>query len=307
MLTWSTADFYGATSLIGSKGKGLSSFPAVSWTHGCIFGLEPEWPVILSKHELIFKRHLVTNVQQQDILSCLNKDVRAVGLPFGYAHRKFYQNVPRTIKRLYMPSHSISGQSLYSDGELLASRALKEGCSDILLNQTDFRRLSMGGGNDTYQLNKKVRVIKGADITDSRCLERMVKFFQSVSMVITDSIGSHLYYATLCGCDVRIIELHRPPFASIEKTLSKMTSPWKEAYARHYREYAEGDKYIRQASCFMGGALGDRLDQTRQMMGIDCLLSDDQILKATQPASTISNIKVSAYLAMRKARIIRDY
>jgi hypothetical protein len=309
MIVWSTADFYGASSLVGARSRFFPSMPSASWTHGCIFGVNPEWPIFLSKHESYFSKHLVTNSQQRDALEFLNKDVVAVGLPFAYAHRRFYSNnIVRTINRLYVPAHSIAMQDLHSGFKELMVAALKMQCDHILLNSNDYNKL-MGKKGFNFDLSvTNIKIIRGANVKDRCCLERMVNIFQATKVIVTDAIGSHLFYATLCGCEVSIVDLKRPTFQSYQNTLSKMINPWHDAFVRYFKMVSEGNEILDQVSVFTKeSTLESRVELSRSMVGMDFVLSNDELLKHLTNFNLSKKISNSTYLFLRKLRFINDY
>ena len=86
-----------------------------------------------------------------------------------------------------------------------------------------------------------------------------------------------------------------------------MTSPWRDSFEKYFKMALEGEEIVKQISCFINPSAKDRVEQTRQMLGIDCMVSDEEIRKLNLHSSSMNKVSIGVYLLMRKLRLIKEY
>ncbi|OQX16871.1 MAG: hypothetical protein BWK73_02760 [Thiothrix lacustris] len=87
----------------------------------------------------------------------------------------------------------------------------------------------------------------------------------------------------------------------------RMSSPWREAFEAYFRAYVYGKEIIDQVSCFIDQSRDVAMQQAHEMIGIDCLVSDEIIRRMGSESSFSSQIFIDTYLIMRKLRMVNDY
>ncbi len=156
-------------------------------------GLDPN----LNKYwgEIVQDENVRSRLQEEKIFSVVG------GLPFVHFYKNFqmHELLPERISGsvLYIPTHSNPWGNY--------QRAIEK-------NMTNLRRVV--GGNLSIMLawndrglSHRVReafdrVEVGAGALEITSFFRLMRIFHRYESVITDSMGSHILYATICGCKV---------------------------------------------------------------------------------------------------------
>lgn len=214
------ADYYGISHIIADELK-LDRVPRsfAHWTHGWIYA-EP----ITSSREINCwaKPKDVVLVATQKEVDLLNREgyskAHAVGMPFLYTKNQTVQRYPRSL--LVMPAHSGSQSSIEADEKAYIQKLLEI--------RSDFSELvacihsSCVVNNYWIPSLEKAGIpwILGASVFDRNSLQKMRTIFQSFDYMTTNTIGSHIPYASYCGCKVSIYSYSRFTPASWER------DPW---------------------------------------------------------------------------------
>jgi hypothetical protein len=230
----SSSQFYGAGELLIKRGKLL---PNCSWTHGVILGpISPA--LIVTREDTAFSYHFVTDEHQGEIASRMFSKVEIVGLPFAHAHSKYYDDkLVRNIKRLFLSAHMITGIKNDTLNDLIM-RAKKRDCDALILPGNFFETLFGKSKNETYF--DQIRILKGATAIDKSSYERIISIFSRVKTLVTETNGSHLFYASLCNCELDFN--HRKNIGLTSKqlkvALAGLIEPWRSALEENIRNNA---------------------------------------------------------------------
>lgn len=197
-------DRYGFSYLIANK-VGLHRPPRAfsTWMHGWYFWqpeilhdvgydkLLPDTPVVVSTDNLkaFMERHGFTNVT-------------AGGLPFAYTDELPVTRIKDSLIA-FIP-HSIIGINKYilNEDVLDYMYSIKNDFEHVYLciYAQDIGRKELIDG-----ITKRgLRYIAGAQPDDANSLLRMRTIFQSFEYVLSFGMGSHLLYASYCGCKTSI-------------------------------------------------------------------------------------------------------
>lgn len=199
------ADFYGISSLLAEKiGLPFVPFHIASWKHGWLYA------DLKYVEQIIGNRRSENNVfvplkQHQDFLKPRGITATAVGLPFLYVEDFDNLSVVRQKNSLLvMPPHSIPTSSHTWNEEKYAQEinALKSDFDIIVvcLYQSCIEKGLWIKAFEQYD----IPWIIGARSDDKNSLIRMNRIFRSFEYMTTNSIGSHIVYASYCGCKVSI-------------------------------------------------------------------------------------------------------
>lgn len=196
------ADFYGISHIIASKLKKKSpprSF--ATWIHGWLFPEKIIKPEQILFYEGIFKTHLVANQSQVEALKSFGiHNVEAVGLPFIYLDD--IQLPRKDNSLLVMPPHSLT----YTKYDWNQKEYVDEICSLKPYFSSIVACLHSACISNGYWIQEftdaGIPYIMGAAADDRNALIRMRSIFRSFEYMTTNTLGSHIAYASYCGCKV---------------------------------------------------------------------------------------------------------
>lgn len=222
------ADYYGASYLIAAELGTMEPPPSIaSWKHGVFFESSIRSPCMLVTEGSRFTRQLVANDWQ---VKCLRDDgylrVHAVGVPFLYVRPSGARRMANSL--LVMPAHRVAkaahsfDEGAYADalGELRARFDRVAACISAPCARE---------GGWTRALERiGIPWFVGADSGDRNALRRMRHVFDSFEFMTTNVLGSHVAYASFCGCRVSIWG----PYAEIRLEDYKAV-PWYQKNWRH--------------------------------------------------------------------------
>ena len=221
----SSACFYGAVNTLQldafSKTFAMTS---VSWTHGVVM------PHLVTEafyeyRDSLNTLHLVTNQKQKELLGQLGVVAYDVGLPYLYVNNE----VKNQIYRTYFPRHMIRSQNQINDMEAICVKAESYECDAVCISANTYNRLFAVQSN--YVIIKGLRIFKGAAAGDYGSLTRLSKILAETDTVVTDTFGSHVFYALHSGCMVTFAEdISLPSYSSQEalQLTKNYRTPWKE-------------------------------------------------------------------------------
>ena len=196
------ADFYGISHIIASRlNKKSPPRSFATWIHGWLFPEKIIKPEQILFYEGIFKTHLVANQFQVEALKSFGiHNVEAVGQPFIYADNI---ELPRKANSLLvMPPHSLP----YIKHDLNQKEYVKEICSLKPYFSTIVACVHSACISNGYWIQEftdaEIPCISGAAINDKNALRRMQAIFKSFEYMTTNTLGSHIAYASYCGCKV---------------------------------------------------------------------------------------------------------
>ena len=239
----SSSQFYGAGEFL-DKRRGL--LPNASWTHGIIFCPVSPYQII-SREDSIFDYHLVTDEVQAEIAGRVFDNVLPVGLPFAHAFDTFYHSLKiQDIRRLFLSSHTISGEKKPSlQGLFELARGFE--CDAIILPGNQFESAFGSVVNEaTYS---DLRVFRGAFPKDLGSYKRIISLFSRTKTLVTDCVGSHIYYATVCDCEIEC-ELTEITESVIHEKLRAVSiglkEPWLSSMQEHFLDYKRTERIVRE-------------------------------------------------------------
>lgn len=222
------ADYYGASDLIGSA-LGYRSPPAsaASWKHGVFFEPTIRAPRMLVTEGNRITRQLVANDWQ---VACLRHDgylrVHAIGVPFLYTQPSGAKRMPNSL--LIMPAHRVAmAAHSFDEGAYVDALSSIRGRFDRVVACISAPCAREGGWTRALE-RIGIPWIIGADSSDRNALRRMRRMFALFEFMTTNVLGSHVAYASFCGCRVSIWG----PYAEI-RLEDYRAVPWYQKNWRH--------------------------------------------------------------------------
>ena len=241
----SSSQFYGAGEFL-QKPRGL--LPNASWTHGIIFCPVSPYQII-SREDSIFDYHLVTDEIQAEIAGRVFDNVVPVGLPFAHAFDNLYCSLKlRDINRLFLSSHSISGEK---ESSLQGLFKLAKGfeCDAMILPGHQFE--SAFGSLLNEAIYNDIRVFRGAFPKDFDSYKRIISLFSRTKTLVTDCAGSHIYYAGACDCQIQC-ELTEVAESTVHEKIKAasigLKEPWVSAIEAHFNDFKKTESMVREFS-----------------------------------------------------------
>lgn len=211
----SEADYYGASFIIASLlGKKRRPRSFCTWKHGWgAFQPLKYTCQLINNSSLQGLNYLVHTQPQAEFLQKKGfGNVFAVGMPFAYIWKFFEGPARQPETLLIMPPHMSKHIDL--------SYREKDYLSHVLEASGDFRKVSVcvTAACDQYgrwrSTAKKLglRVVTGGNVFDRNSLLRILSLFSEYEFVTSPDLGSHIVYASLCGCKVSLYgQVDRPP------------------------------------------------------------------------------------------------
>jgi hypothetical protein len=222
----SESDYYGASSLIAEK-LGLKQTPRsfAHWMHGWSIDSKVTHPRELTCWGNVDDTILVATLEQENILREFGyQKVCAVGLPFIYGEDTCsIKREPHSL--LVMPNHSSEFSTNTDNQELYIKTiaSLKEEFSKIVVS---LHGSCVKKGYWLPVLEKyNLPWIIGASTDDKNAIKRMHNLFSSFECMTTNTLGSHVLYASYKGCRVSIYG----SYYDLKKE-SYSTDPWYQKY-----------------------------------------------------------------------------
>ncbi|MDO8881025.1 MAG: hypothetical protein Q7W44_09565 [Coriobacteriia bacterium] len=125
--------------------------------------------------------------------------------PFVYAERLMSAHPPRS-GALFFPAHSLPGLTVEMDLEAAADAldALPEAMKPltVIVYWHDYLL-----GRHRPFADRGYRIVSAGHIYDSEFLPRLCYLLKSHVYVISNAVGSHVFYALQAGCTVRLVEM----------------------------------------------------------------------------------------------------
>lgn len=286
----SSSQFYGAGQFL-PKRRGL--LPNASWTHGIIF--RPFSPYqIISREDSVFDYHLVTDEIEAEIAGEAFDNVLPVGLPFAHVYHNLYiRDQHRDLNRLFLSSHSIRGESGSSLQDLVRRAEALE-CDAIVLPGHQFE-LAFGGRLDEAIVSR-IRVFRGAYARDFGSYRRIVSLFSRTKVLVTDCVGSHIYYAAACECHLECELADVTENFIREKTravLLGLKEPWRSSMAKHLDDYKITESIV---SHFLQCSQTQKYEIALERIGYKFIgnleNTRNEVLKSSLPSLFIKNLKL---------------
>jgi len=208
-IPYNISNFYGASFLMSKIAKiSHTNLMWRYWQHGWSCKHRQYDPELIATEPLDQKWKIyVARKDEVDILAKFGYKSKAISLPFAYAF-KYFDNFDRKENSLlFMPQHGN-----HDIGVNLGSKSKKfiEELADSEFNKN--KRLFVSLHGDDLSSSRKFyeklgfRVVLGAAINDLNSLLRMKYFFQTFEYVATNSVGSHIPYASLCGAKISLLD-----------------------------------------------------------------------------------------------------
>lgn len=196
---------YGISSIIANE-VGLIEVPnsKATWQHGWHFEPLDGIEELLSGPNSTDGPRLVCNKKVENLVRLHNNrlSVHSVGLPFIYADVPVISRQKQSL--LVLPPHSLPWTH-HDRNEL-------EYVDFIKSIESNFESVVVCLNNNCFERNfwresfasAGIPVIRGADAMDGNSLHRMQRIFRSFDFVTSNTIGSHILYASYCNCRVSI-------------------------------------------------------------------------------------------------------
>jgi hypothetical protein len=194
----SVSDKYRATKPLEWQHGWVPSFPG--WDSESIVGTDG-----LSRYRK--KTHLqlvATKDQERQLQESGYSHVRAIGLPFCYVPNQKILRPKNSA--IFVFRHGIFEKDTRLEMLASISRAAHEASQ---LNVAPFMLIHGSDVNEKVVINAKelgVTLILGGHPQDINSLKRVRQVFEYFETVVTDYIGSHVLYATICGAHVSFID-----------------------------------------------------------------------------------------------------
>lgn len=202
----SEIDYYGFSKYLADRlGIKKTYSSGINWKHGWIFA-SPKYieQFVIDKYTRV---NFVANMQQQNFLDSEGVKSIAVGLPFAYVNQydiktNKIKRIPRSL--LIMPPHSLPYTNHSFDEKRYIDDILKiKDKFDIVVACVHRSCFDKGLWVKIFE-KYNIPIIIGADVTDKSGLLRMSRIFRSFEYVTSNTIGSHILYASYAGCKVSI-------------------------------------------------------------------------------------------------------
>ncbi|WP_395167160.1 hypothetical protein [Francisella salimarina] len=202
----SEIDYYGFSKYLADRlGIKKTYSRGINWKHGWIFA-SPKYieQFVIDKSARV---NFVANMQQQNFLESEGVKSIAVGLPFAYVNQydiktNKIKRIPRSL--LIMPPHSLPHTDHSFNEEHYVDEILNlKDKFDIIVACVHRSCFDKKLWIKTFE-KYNIPVIIGAYSADKNGLLRMSRIFRSFEYMTTNSIGSHVLYASYAGCKVSI-------------------------------------------------------------------------------------------------------
>lgn len=226
-------EYYGASKLVGMKDCWLKH--PVSWTHGIPWG-NYNWRQILAPGDEEASIHLVRSINEKIILERQfpGSIINVVGLPIVYVEA---ENFYLYTNRLFVPGHSISGLDIFTENinELVVATK-KRDCDAIMLPYNRFCKL--------FKVHKPwvtidgIRFLSGASLFSGGSLERVVNILKSTGTVVTNVLGSHIYYAGAYSVRIEFLmnEIQWYTPAQVDSAVLKYPHSFREPMREYFED-----------------------------------------------------------------------
>ena len=200
-LLWQEADFYGAANLIFNK-KNKPIIYKASWMHGMGYSFSGIWHKdnFIHSDEIELPIHMVNNEDSVNFLDSIGIQSTPVGMPYIYALETKYPMTKKTSDFIFIPEHNISKTNEQNFDEYVYL-CKKYNCNKILLMSNDY--LQAKKINFNFQ---DIVPVRGANVSDPFCLSKLAKIFCNTNTIFTNAFGSHLFYSSISGCDVILVD-----------------------------------------------------------------------------------------------------
>lgn len=194
-----SAKMYGASSLITKKSIKNRTLSA-SWMHGLgnVLSDFNNSDTIIHQYERNLPHHIITTEKLFNQLNIQHSNIIVAGIPFIYTFPEKQRTSFKQYKRVYFPTHSTKSINHIDILSNIETTAELHGCEAVCLNAIDYRALS----NSSFLRKTDIEIICGADIRNQNCLIQIRDLFLNIETIVTDALGSHIFYASLCGCNV---------------------------------------------------------------------------------------------------------
>jgi len=246
---WGEIDSYGANWMLARRlglSRPLETYATINWNHGVhdighVCGTPAKLCSVLNykfPNEGRDRRILVENQRAQDLLRAAGyRHALAVGLPFIYEEQETaIPRLPNSV--LAFATHSTPWFSLF-DGKVNPVDGKSKDLSfprvvarlrerfDVVAGCVGASDVLLGNWINAYDHNE-VPWITGAWINDTNALQRMQRILRSFEYVVTNTPGSHIFYALYCGCKVFWLDddadVSWRQVTRLEPTLAKQTA-----------------------------------------------------------------------------------
>lgn len=223
-------DFYGAKQLIGIKST-IYKYP-VSWSHGIPWG-EFDWTQILAPGDEEACIHFVRNETERELLRSKFTDhsIIEIGLPIVYVNTQI-KYAP--IERLFVPGHGVQGLEVGNNDIVDLVRLTKlRRCDGVLLPSSEYSR-HFGNKSDVTCIDG-ISILRGAGINCSFSLTRIVSILRMTGTIVTNILGSHVYYAAAHQVEIDFLRDELEWYS--EEDIARIVPKYPIEYQRSVRSY----------------------------------------------------------------------
>lgn len=298
-IIWQEADFYGASNLIFGKNKKPLVYRA-SWMHGMGYsftGIHHK-DNFIHPDEINLPIHLVNNIETANFLESQKIFSIAVGMPYIYALNDQNRNGQGSLDNIFIPEHNIS-KTTENNFDNYVSLCKKYKCNKLMLISDDFYRAKKLKFD-----SKGIELVRGANISEKQSLFRLAKIFSNSSRVFSNAFGSHLFYASISGCDVILIDetidnySHKRNLDRIDDVKGKMSTNLHTSYKDNPFPI---DSLIK--GIWMKGNQGEIKEYSEHMLGLEHKKDISEINKLLVPRTDYEMIKI--LLEILKKKLLR--
>ncbi len=204
---YSTPLLYGAEVVIKNY-VGMNIFPKYiygEWQHGAIYNLPGIYPEHINEGNSVSKKNptWTFNFLQESLLLQSGYQAKAIGAPILYLPELQiqYKRIPGSL--LIFPAHSSFNIHAYNS----FNESVKKYLRYIRKIKKNFDHVAVCLHSECLRRNLwvnefkdlSIEIIQGADVRDTNSLERMRALMSQFEFVTSNTIGSHVAYASFFG------------------------------------------------------------------------------------------------------------
>lgn len=196
--------YYGASRIVADSMRMHHAEPdaCFHWTHGCYYN-SPYFVECLVRFPRLGGNYLVATLEQKEFLTESGFDnLHAVGNPVVYSSKTPVSRQSGAL--LVMPPHLTSHtKAAFAEADYVDYiDSIRDQFTQVVCC-VSLTCWEAGGWGKAFQ-KIGIPCIRGAGINDINALYRMRSIFDGFEYMTTNSIGSHIAYASALGCKVSV-------------------------------------------------------------------------------------------------------
>jgi len=260
-----------------------------SWAHGAghVFYKKNFAETYIHYHEFKLNIHLVANEETVKFTNMSNFQVIPVGVPFVYTYPTKKNRFSSSFKRVYFPTHGIEGYDLNSSYLNWLNLAIKYKCDAICIAGRDFILFKETTKN---VLPGNISLLCGAIIDEPYTLVKMRNIFYSIEECLVDFAGSHIVYALICGCKIRVIDEDTNENFMLQNTQALVKNLPSRLHPFFIENFNSRLKLIELRNFFKGVSHKGLVELAESTCGLRYRKKIDELEKLLIPKNTKENI-----------------